>query len=124
MARILVVEDDVSTAMSLQKNLIKAGHEVFLVHDGALVMVTAFKVKPQFIIMDILLPNINGSDLVKVLRRHEEFRAIPIIFLTGLLTSSTTDKPKESLLVDGERYIAMAKPYDMRRLLNILEQYV
>lgn len=81
MTKILVVDDEISISKLLQFNLEKAGYECIMAHDGAQALEMARQEKPDFIILDLMLPKVDGMDVCKVLR--QERIQTPILILTA-----------------------------------------
>jgi DNA-binding response OmpR family regulator len=80
---ILVVEDDVDILNLLRFNLEAAGYDVLLSTDGYEGMNLARKRRPDMIILDIMLPGIDGFEVCKDLKRSKETEGIPVIMLTA-----------------------------------------
>jgi len=81
--KILVVDDD-KAVTTLLENLLKAqGYEVLLAHDGLDGMVQVRRHVPDLIILDIMMPEINGYDVCRDLKFDERFKHIPIIVFTS-----------------------------------------
>ncbi|RUL56414.1 MULTISPECIES: response regulator transcription factor [Lysinibacillus] len=78
---VLVVEDEVSIATLLQYNLERVGYEVLLAHDGKVGLETALEHAPDLIILDLMLPTMDGMEVCKELRSQKS--NIPIIMLTA-----------------------------------------
>ncbi len=78
---ILVVEDEVSIATLLKYNLEQAGFHVLLAHDGKTGLQMAMKESPDLLILDLMLPVLDGMEVCKELR--SEKKNIPIIMLTA-----------------------------------------
>ena len=78
---ILVVEDEVSIATLLQYNLERGGFEVLLAHDGKVGLEMAIEHSPDLILLDLMLPTMDGMEVCKELRSQR--RNIPIIMLTA-----------------------------------------
>ncbi|WP_413363075.1 response regulator transcription factor [Lysinibacillus sp. 3P01SB] len=78
---ILVVEDEVSIATLLKYNLEQAGFHVLLAHDGKIGLQMAMKESPDLLILDLMLPTLDGMEVCKELR--SERKNIPIIMLTA-----------------------------------------
>jgi two-component system, OmpR family, alkaline phosphatase synthesis response regulator PhoP len=78
---ILVVEDEVSIATLLKYNLEQAGFRVLLAHDGKVGLQMAMKESPDLMILDLMLPTLDGMEICKELR--SERKNIPIIMLTA-----------------------------------------
>ncbi|MCR8994349.1 response regulator transcription factor [Brevibacillus laterosporus] len=79
--KILVVEDEVSISKLIQFNLEKAGYEVITAFDGKQALTMAREEKPDFIILDLMLPYMDGLDVCKTLR--QERINTPILILTA-----------------------------------------
>ena len=109
-ARILLVEDDPSLAFGLSKNLEIEGYEVSVATDGETGLQKAVDDRPDLIILDIMLPKVNGFEICEILRKHEI--ATPVIFLSA--KSLETDKIM-GLDLGGDDYIT--KPFSLRELL-------
>jgi len=80
MSKILVVEDDPNILESVKYNLQKDGYDTLTAVDGAQALEIARSGKPDLIILDILLPQMNGLEVCRILRKE---MAIPIIMLTA-----------------------------------------
>ncbi len=81
MERILVVDDEPSIVTLLQFNLEKAGYSVLTASDGDAALTTAIEERPDLIVLDLMLPGIDGMDVCKTLR--QEKINIPILMLTA-----------------------------------------
>ncbi|MBL7005221.1 MAG: response regulator [Gammaproteobacteria bacterium] len=77
---ILIIEDEVKIATLLQDYLHQSGYETSLIHDGAEALATVDKQTPDLILLDIMLPNMNGLDICREVRKTKN---TPIIFLTA-----------------------------------------
>ncbi len=81
MTKILVVDDEASIAKLLQFNLEKAGYEVVTAFDGKQALEMARSEQPDFMILDLMLPKMDGMDVCKTLR--QERNNTPILMLTA-----------------------------------------
>jgi len=107
--RILVVEDDVNLLATLKYNLQKDGYIVITAVDGTEAVETARKKKPDLIILDVMLPVMNGFEVCRILRKE---MTVPII----MLTAKTEEMDKiVGLEIGADDYIT--KPFSMRELL-------
>jgi DNA-binding response OmpR family regulator len=107
---ILVVEDEPSLKETLVYNLEKLGYSVFSAGDGRLALDSARQNKPDLILLDIMLPGMNGVDVCKTLRR-ENFQSI-IIMLTA--RDDEIDRVV-GLEIGADDYVT--KPFSMRELM-------
>jgi DNA-binding response OmpR family regulator len=81
--RILIVEDDADIAALIAHYLDKAGYGSEIVSDGAQALATAEASPPDLVILDLMLPGLNGLEVCKALRAHAPTAALPIIMLTA-----------------------------------------
>ena len=107
--KILIVEDDANLLATLKYNLQKDGYDVVTAVDGAEAIETARKEKPNLIILDVMLPTINGFEVCRVLRKE---MTVPILMLTA--KAEEMDKVV-GLEIGADDY--MTKPFSMRELL-------
>ena len=83
MNRILVVDDETDLVNLVAFNLKKAGFEVITAFDGKVALQQVWDYLPDLIILDLMLPDHSGFDICKEIKKREETRRIPIIFLTA-----------------------------------------
>ncbi len=83
MARILVIEDEPDLQKILDYNLRKAGHAVFQALRGQDGLEQAQRMKPDLVLLDIMLPDLQGTEICKHLKADPETRGIPVIMLTA-----------------------------------------
>jgi DNA-binding response OmpR family regulator len=121
MNKILVVEDNVDLSSSIKYMLSKSGYTVFAANDGNAGVALAKEKLPDLIIMDLMLPGISGEDAVSMIKKHPPCKDIPVIFLTALITSRGENDDIETIIVDGEKYPALAKPFDFPQLLKTVK---
>ncbi len=108
-ARILVVDDELAVTDLLAYNLHKAGYEVFLAADGREALRLARQFNPDLILLDLMLPEVDGLDVCRELRRTSE---VPIIMLTA--RGEEIDRVV-GLELGADDYVS--KPFSMRELL-------
>ena len=81
MESILVIEDDPSILLGLKKNLEFEGYSVLVADDGEKGLEMAFDAKPDLILLDIMLPQVNGFEICRSVRKHEP--TVPILILSA-----------------------------------------
>lgn len=106
---ILVVEDELSLQETLVYNLEKQGYTVEAVGDGRTAVEAARRIKPDIIILDIMLPELDGFEVCKILRKE---MSTPILMLTA--RDDEIDRVV-GLEVGADDYLT--KPFSMRELL-------
>ena len=82
--KILVVEDDNALRVAIRDTIKDAGYEVFEAIDGEDGLKLALEIRPDLIVLDVLLPNMNGEKVLKQLRDNDWGKDIPIILLTNM----------------------------------------
>lgn len=96
-ATILVVEDDQISLKFMNGMLTKAGYNVQTARNGLLCLDKVASVAPDLIIMDVVMPDMNGIEACKQLKASSDFGQIPVIFVTG----STDDQTLEAAFEAG-----------------------
>lgn len=81
--KILVVDDELDILRLLEHNLVKAGYQVMSAPDGPEALETARKERPDLIILDIMLPSMEGTEVLKALRKDGATDRIPVMMLTA-----------------------------------------
>jgi DNA-binding response OmpR family regulator len=108
--RILVVEDEISLRETLTYNLQREGYQVEVASDGYEAIHKAPLVRPDLILLDIMLPGIDGFEVCRILRQSMN---VPIIFLTA--RDDEIDRVT-GLDIGGDDYVS--KPFSMRELMS------
>jgi len=121
MKKILVIDDDKDLSTTIKAILEYNGYNVFLSHEPRQGIDTAKQQKPDLILMDIMLPEMNGAEAVKILKSDENLKNIPVIFLTALVSNEEKDLEPEKITVDGNYYQTLAKPFENKKLLEIVD---
>lgn len=109
MSRILVVDDEQAIVDVLAYNLVKAGHEPIVARDGEQALHLARTERPDLVILDLMLPRIDGLDVCRELRRDGD---LPIIILTA--RDEEIDRVV-GLEVGADDYVV--KPFSVRELM-------
>ncbi|MHB8105504.1 MAG: response regulator [Dehalococcoidales bacterium] len=107
--KILIVEDDVNLLEAIKYNLRKEGYNVVTAGDGERALEVARQEKPDLLILDIMLPKMNGFEVCRILRKE---MTVPILMLTA--KADETDKIV-GLEIGADDY--MTKPFSMRELM-------
>src|SRR6266404_695248 len=81
--KILVVEDDRDISELITYNLEREGHEIACLYDGSQVLDFVNKRKPDLIILDLMLPELDGIEICRALKSEKNTKNIPIIMLTA-----------------------------------------
>lgn len=107
--KIMVVEDDETLRETVAYNLRRQGYEVVAVGDGREAIRAAGEAEPQLVILDVMLPGLDGFDVCRILRRES---SVPIIMLTA-----RTDEVDKVVGLEMGADDYLTKPFSMRELL-------
>lgn len=115
--RILFIDDDISFVEMYQERLIAAGYEVTHELQSNKAVATAEKIKPDLIILDLMMPVLSGGDVFKQLKATPSTKDIPIFILTALSGNSTL---RESLTKEADCYLVKSEtiPKDLVRIVE------
>jgi two-component system OmpR family response regulator len=108
-SKLLVVEDDPNLLETLKYNLQKESYDVVTAVDGEQAVAIALRERPDLVILDIMLPKMNGFEVCRILRKE---MTVPILMLTA--KADETDKVV-GLEIGADDY--MTKPFSMRELM-------
>src|SRR6516225_7564790 len=108
--RILIVDDENDFIELLQYKLAGHGYELIVANDGVHALSQARTLKPNLILLDILLPDLDGLSVCEILRRQPNTKKIPIIFMSAL----SGDVTKRTVAMHAEDFFT--KPLDLVRL--------
>ncbi|CTP87961.1 two-component system response regulator [Xanthomonas translucens pv. arrhenatheri] len=117
MARILIVDDSPSQLLGIQRIVEKLGHETLTATDGAAGVEAAKAALPDLVLMDVVMPNLNGFQATRTLRREPSTQHIPVI----LVTTKDQDTDRMWGMRQGARaYIT--KPFSEDELSEVIER--
>lgn len=117
MARILVVDDSPTQQLGMKRIVEKLGHHALTADDGVIGVAICKSELPDLVLMDIVMPNLNGFQATRALTRDETTTHIPIVLVTT--------KDQETDKVWGMRQGAKAyltKPFNEAELIDIIKQ--
>lgn len=117
MARILIVDDSPSQLLGIQRIVEKLGHEILTATDGAAGVEAARAQLPDLVLMDVVMPNLNGFQATRTLARDATTKHIPVI----LVTTKDQDTDRMWGMRQGAKaYIT--KPFSEDELSEVLER--
>lgn len=115
--RILVLEDEPAVQTLILKQLQAHGFEVIVAGDGLDGLMKLEQGRPDLIICDVMMPNLDGIEFVKAIKSHDSTQRIPVIFLTA--------KTDPRSMIDGINVGArfyVTKPFQLDDLLNKIQR--
>ncbi|MDX3319697.1 response regulator transcription factor [Streptomyces sp. ME03-5684b] len=108
-AHILVAEDDERQAQVLRMYLRSEGHDATVVHDGRAAIDAARRLRPDLLVLDVMMPKVDGHDVCRILRQESD---LPVLMLTA---RSGEDDLLLGLDLGADDYVT--KPYSPRELM-------
>ena len=118
MKKLLIVDDDPMITRFLKIVLEKTGRfKVQTENKGANALAAAETFKPDIIILDVNMPDVEGGVVASQLKAHENLKNIPVIFLTG----SVTEEEADTQITIGDNSV-IAKPINLEKLVDCIER--
>mgnify|MGYP001564183146 FL=1 len=118
-ARVLVVDDEPDLIRILEFGLRAAGYQVDIAADGQEGLKKARELRPDIILLDLMLPKLDGYKVCRLLKFDERYRHIPIIILSARTQEGDQALAKE---MGANRFIT--KPYEFSEILSHIEALV
>ena len=110
--RILIVEDEMSILQLLSMVLTRAGYEVHTCQSGREAIAKMKEVHPHLVLLDVMLPGVDGRTVISIMGQDEELNAIPVLITSALVESEDMFRPFPQ--VKG----FCAKPFELRALVK------
>ncbi|MDQ3662819.1 MAG: response regulator [Actinomycetota bacterium] len=117
--RVLICDDDPVILRLLQVNLELEGYNVLLAHHGEEAIEVATAEQPDLIILDIMMPRLDGYQTMQKLKVGETTSDIPVLFLSAKAQASDIERGREQGVAGY-----LTKPFDPTELLEVIEQLV
>jgi len=115
--KILIVDDEKDVLSVLAKGLTAEGYSVITTDNGSDAVLLAKTERPDLIILDVLMPDMDGSEVHSKLKENPDTKDIPVIFLTGMFPKR--EENERGNMVAGN--MMFDKPYDISRLITVIE---
>ena len=124
MKKVLVVDDDVDFCEATQLLLDSKGFEVVLAHDGKEGLEKMRSEEPDLVILDVMMPEMNGYDVCVVIKADPALKKTPVILLTAVDQNlfKTTYTQAMGLMTEADDY--MAKPVEPQDLVKRVENWL
>lgn len=115
--RVLAVDDEKLIVLAIRHNLQLAGFEVIEAYDGREALEVIDRERPDLVILDVMMPELNGWDVLSCIRDDPELQDIPVIMLTALGQDSDE---REGILRGADVYLT--KPYEPQELVDLVQR--
>lgn len=119
MKKILIADDEHKIIMTLEYAFRKAGYEIFIARDGSEVLEILKTEIPDIILLDIMMPNVDGYTTLAEIRKNDALSNIKVIFLSAKTGEADIAKGME---LGADAYIT--KPYSIRKLTEKVEDLI
>ena len=119
MKKILIADDEHKIIMTLEYAFKKAGYEVFIARDGSEVLELLKNEIPDMILLDIMMPNIDGYTTLAEIRKNDAYRNIKVIFLSAKTGEKDIAKGLE---LGADAYVT--KPYSIKKLTEQVDNLI
>ena len=116
MSRVLVIDDESTVGLVLRLAFDAEGHETVVAEDGRSGIELALAEHPDAIVLDLMMPRVNGYDVLDALRDADGMQEVPVLVLTAVALSSE----RERCLSAGADAV-MTKPFDPRDVVEALD---
>lgn len=113
MKKILIVDDEPTIVMSLEYTFKKKGFEVYIARDGSEALEILEKVTPAIIVLDVMMPKVDGYKTIKLIKENDRLKDTKVIFLSAKNKASDVEK---GLQLGADRY--MLKPFSVKKLVS------
>lgn len=117
--RVLIVDDEPDILETIKFNLEFENIDCLEAYDGEAALETARKEKPDLILLDIMLPKMNGYKVARLLKYDDAYKDIPIIMLTARSQKADIALGEET---GADEYVT--KPFDIDHLLALVRKYL
>jgi len=115
--RILIVDDERELVKAIEIRLQQAGYEALVAYDGKEGLEKTYKEKPDLIILDLMLPKMDGYKVCSLLKADTRYSKIPIIIFTARAQESNIEMGQEA---GADAY--MTKPFEYQVLLSKIKE--
>ncbi len=119
MKKLLIVDDEPNIVMSLEYAFQKQGFHVFIARDGGEALQLMEREIPDLIILDIMMPEVDGYQTIKIIKENPAFAKAKIIFLSAKSKASDIEK---GLSLGADLYFT--KPFSVKKLITAAENLV
>ena len=113
MSKILIVDDEPNIVMTLEYAFRKQGFEVFIARDGSEALEILNKAVPNVVLLDIMMPNVDGYETLKKIKQNKVLENTKIVFLTAKNKMSDVEK---GLALGADKYLT--KPFSVKKIVS------
>lgn len=116
---ILIVDDEPNIVMTLEYGFKKRGYQVFIARDGGEALDLLQTQIPRVVLLDIMMPNVDGFQTLAAIRNNPKLSNIKVVFLTA---KSKAEDIRKGLEAGVDKYLT--KPFSVKKIIEEIEQLV
>lgn len=117
MKKIIIADDEHKILMSLEYSFKKNGYDVYIARDGTEVLEFLKNMIPDVILLDIMMPNLDGFSTLEIIKQNEKLQNTKVIFLSAKNNPRDIEKGLE---IGADAYVT--KPYSIKKLMQKIEE--
>lgn len=119
MKKILIVDDEPNIVMALEYALAKRGYDVYIGRDGLEAISASKKYVPDLILLDIMMPNLDGYETIKILKKIKELACTAIVLMSAKTAREDIEK---GISLGADDYIT--KPFTTKKILETINNHI
>lgn len=117
MKKIIIADDEHKILMSLEYSFKKNGYDVYIARDGTEVIEFLKSMTPDVILLDIMMPNLDGYSTLELIKKDDKLKQTKVIFLSAKNNPRDIEKGIE---LGADAYVT--KPYSIKKLIQQVEE--
>ncbi|MEN9487537.1 MAG: hypothetical protein RIR56_1226 [Bacteroidota bacterium] len=117
MRKILIADDEHKIVMTLEYTFRKNGYEVFIARDGSEVLELLKEEIPDVILLDVMMPNVDGYTTIQEIKKQEKLKNCKVVFLSAKTNPADIEK---GLQLGADAYVT--KPYSIKKLTQQIDE--
>lgn len=117
--RILIVDDEPNIVIAIEFLMTREGHITRTAYNGAEALQAVADFRPELLILDVMMPGIDGFEVARQIRKNPDLDAVKIVFLTA----KGTQRDKAAGYASGAEYY-LVKPFDNDELVQTITEII
>ncbi|OZV68687.1 response regulator transcription factor [Winogradskyella aurantia] len=119
MKKIVIVDDEPNIVMTLEYTFKKHNFEVYIARDGSEALEILESVIPDVVMLDIMMPKVDGYQTLKLIKENNKLRNTKVVFLTAKNKDSDIEK---GLKLGADRYLT--KPFSVKKIVSEINELI
>lgn len=119
MKKIIIVDDEPNIVMTLEYTFKKHNFEVYIARDGSEALDILERVVPDVIMLDIMMPKVDGYQTLKLIKENKKLKSTKVVFLTAKNKASDIEK---GLKLGADKYLT--KPFSIKKIVSEINDLI